>query len=75
MSTLVIQIPERLRLRARGAGAAEPGAQSPGGEYDHVLSPDGLVVQIATRCAPRSSRAKRAITAPWKGSMKQVRKT
>ncbi len=52
MSTLVIQIPERLRLRARGAGAAEPGAQAPGAEYDHVLSPDGLVVQIATRCAP-----------------------
>lgn len=51
MSTLVLQIPERTRLRARGPGASDAAGARSGTEYDHVLSPDGLAVQVAGRCA------------------------
>jgi general secretion pathway protein L len=51
MSILVVQIPARQRLNSRGAGAAEAAAPRPGQEYDHVVSPDGLVLQNQGRCA------------------------
>jgi general secretion pathway protein L len=52
MSTLVVQIPSRERLRARSPGTAEPLAADAGHEYAYVLSPDGLTVQAQGRCAP-----------------------
>lgn len=40
MSTLVVQLPQRARLRARGAADAAPA----GNEYAYVTSPDGLAL-------------------------------
>lgn len=48
MSILVIQIPPRDRLQA---GPDAPPDRSPG-EFDYVLSPDGLAVGSRGRCAP-----------------------
>lgn len=50
MSTLVIQIPPRQRLRARALGGADAESQV-GREYNYVLSPDGVVVASQGRCA------------------------
>ncbi|HWH83878.1 MAG TPA: type II secretion system protein GspL [Burkholderiaceae bacterium] len=50
MSTLVVQIPSRLRLRS-SAGGAEPGASGPTTEYPYVTSPDGLALEAQGRCA------------------------
>ena len=42
MSTLVIQIPERQRLSARGGPDAQTPVSGLGTEYAYVTSPDGL---------------------------------
>jgi general secretion pathway protein L len=44
MSTLVIQIPERRRLRARGPTETEVSRSGPGTEYAYAASPDGLLL-------------------------------
>lgn len=50
MSTLVVQIPPRTRLRSSAGGAeAEPGGR--GTEYAYVTSPDGLALEAQGRCA------------------------
>ena len=51
MSTLVVQIPQRRHLHASGpvAGPAEP--SGPGTEYQHVTSPDGMVLDAQGQCA------------------------
>lgn len=51
MSTLVVQIPQRTRLRG-STGEPEPQASSPTSEYNYVLSPDGLALESQGRCAP-----------------------
>ncbi|MBS0447284.1 MAG: general secretion pathway protein GspL [Proteobacteria bacterium] len=48
MSTLVIQIPQRQRLRAQRAAEAPPTSD----EYAYVTSPDGLSVLTHGSCAP-----------------------
>jgi general secretion pathway protein L len=50
MSTLVVQIPHRQRLRGN-VGGAEPQASGPATDYNYVLSPDGLAVETQGRCA------------------------
>lgn len=50
MSTLVVLIPQRQRLRA-GVAGAEPEASGIGTEYSYVLSADGLVIESQGRCA------------------------
>ena len=44
MSILVVQIPERQRLSARGGAAAEGASSGPATEYTFVSSPDALVM-------------------------------
>ncbi|MDP9046063.1 MAG: type II secretion system protein GspL, partial [Pseudomonadota bacterium] len=44
MSTLVVQIPHRPRLRSSGGGA-EPDASGLATDYAYVTSPDGLVIE------------------------------
>ena len=51
MSILVVQIPERQRLNARGAASPESSASGIGTEYVYVTSPDGLVMTAQGECA------------------------
>lgn len=51
MSTLVILIPERQRLRARSAGSEEANGSRSGQEYVYAMSPDGLALQAEGQCA------------------------
>ena len=48
MSILVLQIPKRQRLRARGA---ESDGARPDGDYAYVASPDGLMLVSQGHCA------------------------
>ena len=50
MSTLVVLIPQRQRLRAAVAGV-EPEASGLGTGYSYVLSADGLAIESQGRCA------------------------
>jgi general secretion pathway protein L len=50
MSTLVVQIPHRPRLRG-SAGGPEPRTSDLGTEYNYVVSPDGLAIETQGRCA------------------------
>src|SRR5258706_11790964 len=50
MSTLVIQIPHRQRLRSGSAGAA-PESSDLATEYTYVISPDGIALESQGRCA------------------------
>ena len=50
MSTLVIQIPPRPRLRARSSDAVDPESHA-GTEYSYALSPDGVMLSSQGRCA------------------------
>ena len=50
MSTLVVQIPSRSRLRSR-AGVTEPGASGLATDYVYVSSPDGLALEAQGHCA------------------------
>jgi len=50
MSTLVVQIPQRARLRG-STGEPEPQASGLNAEYNYVLSPDGLAMESQGRCA------------------------
>ena len=50
MSTLVVQIPPRSRLRSSASGA-EPEASGLATEYAYVTSPDGLVLETQGHCA------------------------
>ena len=49
MSTLVVQIPPRQRLRS-SAGVAEPESAGLGTEYVYVVSPDGLALESQGLC-------------------------
>jgi general secretion pathway protein L len=51
MSTLVIQIPERRRLRARGPSDAEATGSGRGTEYAYATSPDGLFLSAQGECS------------------------
>ena len=51
MSTLVVHIPERQRLRASRAGNAQPEGSELGTEYTYAVSPDGLALESHGRCA------------------------
>jgi general secretion pathway protein L len=51
MSTLVVQIPPRQRLRSSAGGVAESAAAA-GIDYLYVSSPDGLAIETQGRCAP-----------------------
>lgn len=51
MSTLVVHIPERQRLRASRAGNVEPEGSELGTEYTYAVSPDGLALESHGRCA------------------------
>ena len=51
MSTLVVHIPQRQRLRASSPGAADSEASGISTEYFYVTSPDGLVLQSQGQCA------------------------
>ncbi len=51
MSTLVVCIPARRRLRALGPDAPHVESDRIPGEYDYVVSPDGLEVETVGRCA------------------------
>ncbi len=50
MSTLVVLIPQRQRLRA-GVAGIEPAGSGLSTEYSYVLSTDGLAVESQGRCA------------------------
>jgi general secretion pathway protein L len=50
MSTLVVQIPQRPRLRGSAGGAESPSSDL-GTEYHYVMSPDGLALETQGRCA------------------------
>jgi len=50
MSTLVVQIPQRPRLRGSAGGAESPSSDL-GTEYNYVMSPDGLALETQGRCA------------------------
>lgn len=52
MSTLVLCIPARQRLRARGPDAPLSDPERALTEYAYVATPDGLEVEAAGRCAP-----------------------
>ena len=52
MSTLVISLAARDRLRARSPGGAEPSGGRAQHEYAYVLSSDGLTVASQGACAP-----------------------
>src|ERR1700712_2130780 len=49
MSTLVVQIPHRPRMRG-SVGGAEPQASGLSTEYNYVLSPDGLAIGAQGHC-------------------------
>ncbi|MEP7295644.1 MAG: type II secretion system protein GspL [Burkholderiales bacterium] len=49
MSTLVVQIPQRQRLRG-GTGVSEPGASDLATEYVYAMSPDGLALETQGHC-------------------------
>lgn len=51
MSTLLIQLPERRRLRAGGGGDAVPASSGLATEYAWALSPDGLLLESQGECA------------------------
>jgi general secretion pathway protein L len=51
MSILVVQIPERARLRARSTAAGEGAPSGRGTEYAYVTSPDGLLLDKQGECA------------------------
>ena len=51
MSTLVVQISPRPRLRST-AGGAEPEPTPSGADYHYVSSPDGLALETQGHCAP-----------------------
>ncbi len=51
MSTLVVHIPQRRRLRSRNSAGLEADASAIGTEYVYVTSPDGLVLQSQGQCA------------------------
>lgn len=51
MSTLVVQIPPRSRLRSSAAGAAAPEASGLATEYVYVSSPDGFAIEAQGRSA------------------------
>ena len=51
MSTLVVHIPQRRRLRSRSPGGLESEASGIGTEYVYVTSPDGLALQSQGQCA------------------------
>ena len=50
MSTLVVQIPPRLRLQGHSAGATDTEARN-AAEYSYALSPDGLLLSGQGQCA------------------------
>ena len=50
MSHLVVQIPQRQRLRSSAVGV-EPESSGLAAEYSYVMSPDGLAIQSQGRCA------------------------
>ncbi len=50
MSTLVVQIPERQRLSARGGAAPESSASGLGTEYGYVTTSDGLALTGHGEC-------------------------
>ncbi len=50
MSTLVLQIPERRRLRARSPDVAEPAGSDLGTEYAYATSRDGLLLAAQGAC-------------------------
>jgi general secretion pathway protein L len=50
MSTLVVQIPSRSRLRS-SVGASAPAASEAATDYVYVTSPDGLVLETQGHCA------------------------
>ena len=50
MSTLVVQIPQRPRLRG-SVGDAEPQTSGLATEYSYVMSPDGVALETQGRCA------------------------
>ena len=52
MSILVLQIPQRHRLRARSVGSAEPETARTADDYGYATSPDGLMLATDGRCAP-----------------------
>ena len=51
MSTLVVCIPARQRLRARGPDALPPVTERALSDYAYVTSPDGLDIEAEGRCA------------------------
>ena len=51
MSTLVIQIPHRQRLRSGSGSGAAPEPSDLATEYTYVISPDGLALESQGRCA------------------------
>lgn len=51
MSIVVVQIPERQRLSARGAASPEASSSGLGTEYAYVTSPDGVVLSGQGECA------------------------
>lgn len=50
MSTLVLQIPERRRLRARSPAEADGAGSGLGTEYAYATSPDGLLLTAQGEC-------------------------
>ena len=50
MSTLVVSIPARRRMRARGPDASATDLDRPAEDYAYVTSPDGLDVATEGRC-------------------------
>src|SRR5512134_3391644 len=51
MSILVVQIPERARLRARSPADGQGAPSGRGTEYAYVTSPDGLLLDKQGECA------------------------
>ena len=51
MSTLVVQIPERPRLNARGDAVPGSAASGLGTEYDYVTTSDGLTLTGHGECS------------------------
>ena len=50
MSIVVVQIPQRQRLRARSPGGSAADSSRPSNEYVYATSPDGLVLQLQGEC-------------------------
>ena len=51
MSILVVQIPERQRLTARGGPDVQTPVSGLGTEYAYVTSPDGLLLSAQGECS------------------------